>query len=63
MRRRTEVQLVLLAIGVFVWGYGQRVDDTRLRWIGISFFAVATGLRLLKRRTPPDEHTEHDHEG
>ena len=49
MSRRTEVQLVLLVMGLIVWGYGQRVDDPRLRWIGIAFFAVAAALRFLKR--------------
>jgi hypothetical protein len=50
VRRRTEAQLALLLIGVIVWGYGQRVDDTRLTWIGVAFFAAATALRFLKRR-------------
>ncbi|HVX40534.1 MAG TPA: hypothetical protein VHB25_13265 [Gemmatimonadaceae bacterium] len=60
MKSRTEVQLALLAIGVIVWGYGQRVDDARLRWIGIAFFAVAAAMRFLKRRARADEHPEHD---
>jgi hypothetical protein len=50
MGPRTLVQLALLAMGLIVWAYGQRVDDARLRWIGIGFFAVATALRLLKGR-------------
>jgi hypothetical protein len=50
MTRRTEIQLALLVIGLVLWGYGQRIDDGRLRAIGIVFFAVATALRLLKRR-------------
>jgi hypothetical protein len=50
MTRRTETQLVLLLIGLVVWGYGQRVDDPRLRWIGIAFFAVAAALRFWKKR-------------
>ena len=53
IRRRTEAQLALLLIGVIVWGYGQRVDDTRLTWIGLAFFAGATALRFFKRK-PPD---------
>jgi len=57
MRRRTEAQLALLLIGVIVWGYGQRVDDNRLTWIGLAFFAGATVLRLLRRKSPdtPEE--------
>jgi hypothetical protein len=50
MTRRTEIQLALLVIGLVLWGYGQRIDDGRLRVIGIVFFTVATALRLLKRR-------------
>lgn len=57
MKRRTEAQLALLLMGVIVWGYGQRVDDNRLTWMGLAFFAVATALRFLKRREedPPEE--------
>jgi len=54
--RRTEIQLALLVIGLVVWGYGQRIDDTMLRWIGIAFFALATVLRFLKKKPPEDEH-------
>jgi hypothetical protein len=50
--RRTEIQLALLVVGLVVWGYGQRVDDDRLRAVGIVFFAVATALRFLKKRDP-----------
>jgi hypothetical protein len=49
MPRRSIIQLALLTIGVIVWGYGQRVDDNRLTWIGLGFFAAATALRFLKR--------------
>ena len=50
MTRRTEIQLALLVIGVIVWGYGQRIEDTRLTYIGLAFFVAATALRFLKRR-------------
>ncbi len=53
IRRRTEIQLALAAIGLVVWGYGARTDDPRLQWIGIGFFAVATALRFFKKR--PEE--------
>ena len=49
MTRRTEIQLALLVVGLVVWGYGQRVDDSRLRVAGIVVFAVATVLRLFKK--------------
>lgn len=50
MKARTEIQIGLALMGLIVWGYGERQDDARLRWIGIGFFAVATALRFLKRR-------------
>ena len=53
IKRRTEIQLALAAIGLVVWGYGARVDDRRLQWIGIAFFAAATALRFFKKR--PDD--------
>jgi hypothetical protein len=49
MPRRTMTQLALLAIGLVVWGYGQRVNDERLTWIGLAFFAAAALLRILRR--------------
>jgi hypothetical protein len=56
IKRRTEIQLALAAIGLVVWGYGARVDDHRLEWIGIAFFAAATALRFFKK--PPDASRE-----
>ena len=50
MQPRSIAQLALLVIGVIVWGYGARVDDERLRWIGIGCFAIAFLLRLFKKR-------------
>ena len=54
MKRRTQAQLALLVIGVIVWGYGQRIDDNRLTWIGLAFFAAATLLRFFKRGPDPE---------
>jgi hypothetical protein len=50
--RRTEIQLALLVVGLGVWGYGQRIDDARLRIVGIVLFAVATVLRFFKKHDP-----------
>lgn len=49
IKRRTEIQLALAAIGVVVWAYGVRGEDARLQWIGIAFFGVATVLRFFKK--------------
>jgi hypothetical protein len=54
MKRRTEAQLALLLIGVIVWGYGQRIEDNRLTWIGLAFFVAATALRFLKKKPDPE---------
>lgn len=53
IKRRTEIQLALAAIGLVVWGYGARVDERRFQWTGIAFFAAATALRFFKKR--PDD--------
>lgn len=58
MKRRTEVQIALLVMGLIVWGYGQRTDNSRLTWIGLGFFAAATVLRLLKKRPEPESEKE-----
>ncbi len=50
IKRRTEIQLVLAAIGLVVWGYGARAEDPRRQWIGIGFFAAAAALRFFKKR-------------
>ena len=50
MPPRTLIQLALLVIGIIVWGYGARIDEPRLTWIGVAFFAAAVVLRLLRGR-------------
>jgi len=57
MTHRTEIQLALLVMGLIVWGYGQRTDDSRLTWIGLAFFVAATILRFFKKR-PEQEHDQ-----
>ncbi|MDB4876076.1 MAG: hypothetical protein JWM41_2522 [Gemmatimonadetes bacterium] len=52
---RTQIQLALLAIGLIVWGYGQRVEDSRLTLIGLAFFAAAFVARFFKKKQPPEE--------
>jgi hypothetical protein len=49
MSRRTTFQVAFLVMGLIIWGYGQRVDDEKIRLIGIAFFAVATVLRFFRR--------------
>jgi hypothetical protein len=49
---RTEIQIVLLVIGMIVWGYGQRSESTMLQYTGLGFFAAAVALRLFKKKEP-----------
>jgi hypothetical protein len=49
----TWVRFVIAAIGLLVWGYGLRVNDSTLRWVGIAFLAAAVLLRFAPRRGPP----------
>ena len=52
----TSIKLGAAIIGVVLVGWGMRVDDPRLRWVGIGFLAVAWLTRFGKpRQTPPDD--------
>ncbi len=46
----SQLKLGLAVIGVILFGWGARVDDPRLRWIGIAFLAAAVVLRFIGRR-------------
>ena len=38
------------AVGILVWAYGARVDDSTIRLVGIAFLVVALLLRFVPRR-------------
>jgi hypothetical protein len=48
-----QIRLGLALIGVALFGYGIRVNDDRLRWIGIGFLAASALIRSWRRRPPP----------
>jgi hypothetical protein len=50
VNRYTQLKLALAAIGVIVWAYGYRSDNSVLRWIGIIFLVAAVILRLVPKR-------------
>lgn len=50
MSALTQLKLGLVLIGLILFGYGLRVDNERLRWIGIAFLAAAVVLRFVRRR-------------
>lgn len=54
MRYRTEIQIALLVVGLIVWGYGQRNEVVVLQYTGLACFAIATALRFLKKKRPPE---------
>jgi hypothetical protein len=55
MTRLSHVKLGIAVIGVVLWGYGVRVDDSTFRIIGIVFLAAAALLRFWKPKRGPDE--------
>jgi hypothetical protein len=50
MRRLLVARLVLTAIGVVVWGYGNATDQTRFMYAGMGVIAIALVLRFVPRR-------------
>jgi hypothetical protein len=46
-------RFVLALVGILVWAYGYRVDDSTVRWVGIGCLAVAVLLRFVRRQRPP----------
>lgn len=55
--RLTQARLVVAIVGIAVWGWGVRTDDSPVRIVGIAIIAAAVLLRWIGRRqgrTPPD---------
>jgi hypothetical protein len=49
----TVVKLVIALVGLLVFGYGVRVDDSLIRWGGVALVALAWLLRF--RKPKPDD--------
>lgn len=45
----STAQIALVVVGIILWAYGVRTDDTIFRWAGIALFAVAVVLRFVRR--------------
>lgn len=43
-------RVALMVMGIVVWGYGARADDSQLRMIGIGLLAASLVLRFVRRR-------------
>jgi hypothetical protein len=54
--RYTQIKIACALVGVLVWGYGYKVNDPMIRWIGIVFLALAVVLRLLPKRLRDDDY-------
>ena len=50
MTKLARLKVVVGAVGVAVWAWGVRIDDQRVRWVGIALVAATFLLRLLNRR-------------
>lgn len=46
----TVAKLAVALAAVIVWGLGVRIDDPRIRWVGIALLTVALALRFVKAR-------------
>ena len=46
------MRLAIAAVGVMVWAYAHRVENDRIRWVGIAMLAVAVLMRFIPRRKP-----------
>jgi hypothetical protein len=51
----TQLKLGLAVVGLILWGYGVRVEESWLRWTGIGFLAAAAVLRFWRRRARADD--------
>ena len=48
----TWARVALVGVGILVWAYGARVDDSTIRLAGIALLVVALLLRFVPRRPP-----------
>ena len=52
MNSTTIAKIALTMVALILVGYGMRVDNPTLRWVGIAFLVAAFALRFIK---PPVE--------
>ena len=50
MMRLLVARLVLIGIGMLVWGYGNATSQPRLMYAGMGILAVALLMRFLPKR-------------
>lgn len=54
MDRVMIVKIACALVGLLVFAYGVRADDSVVRWVGIALVIVAFLLRFMKKRVPED---------
>ena len=50
MKRLLLARLVLAAIGVVVWGYGNATNESRFMLVGMALLVVSLLLRFVPKR-------------
>jgi hypothetical protein len=50
-----QVRLVVMAIGLVVWGYGVFADDENVRLVGIIVLLISLILRFVPKRFRGDD--------
>ena len=50
MKRLLIARMVLTAIGVVIWGYGNSTDQTRFMYAGMGVIAIALLMRFVPKR-------------
>ena len=50
MTRVLIARILLMGIGIVVWGYGNATDQPRVMYAGMGLLAIALLLRFVPRR-------------
>jgi hypothetical protein len=50
----TIVKIACAIVGLGIFGYGVRSDESVVRWVGIGLVIVAFLLRFVRKRVPED---------
>ena len=56
MTRLLIARVVLTAIGILVWGYGNATNQPRVMYAGMALLAIALVMRFLPRRWFDETH-------
>ena len=48
MTNLSWIKVAIAVVGIAIWSFGYRQDDSTLRWIGIAVLAAAALLRFYR---------------